>query len=83
MNKLMFISLIFFVTLLSSVRGDRTTDRLPADPRGDEAEQEVTLEKRKPPVRLQNYDCEPGDARCEYVPIPRDFERQGNRAMRD
>lgn len=35
MNKLIFISLIFFVTLLSSVRGDRTTDRLAADPFGE------------------------------------------------
>ncbi len=83
MNKLIFISLLFFVTLLSSVRGDRTTDRLDAYSRGDDIEQEVTLEKRKPYVRQQNFYCEPGDTRCEYVPIPRDVDRAGNRAMND
>ncbi|MCE3014036.1 MAG: hypothetical protein LW878_13330 [Proteobacteria bacterium] len=83
MNKLIFISLIFFVTLLSSVHGDRTTDRLNADPRGEEAEQEITLERRKPYVREQSFYCEPGDTRCEYIPVPRDVDREGNRAMAD
>jgi hypothetical protein len=83
MNKLIFVSLLFFVTLLSSVRGDRTTDRLAADPFGETAEQEITLEKRKPYVRQQSFYCEPGDTRCEYIPIPHDVDHEGNRAMRD
>lgn len=87
MNKLMFISIIFFTTLLSPVRGDRTTDRLDSYPPETQMQQseeeEYTLERGEPYFRRQNFLCHQGDTRCIYEPTPRDVDRSGNRSMND